>query len=136
MHQCECQRGLKNHCKEILDMPIKRSPIDEQWLRTPPPQTPLQKRAYLDTCTKSIVSEPQSDTEVSFFDNMRRSALPAMSDTACSMYQNTFTGAETLYINNRMCIVCDSIHDVHITLANPFAIRCYVGICKACHASK
>lgn len=99
----------------------------------------MQRAAYLDACTRAIVSEPNTDEGVVFyFPNKRRTApprlvLPAAHDAA--LPQNTFTSAETVHLKNRACIVCASTDRVETLLANPFTVRCHVGICGACRAS-
>lgn len=120
-------------------MPTRRAnPAQVTWNEACPPQTLMQRGAYLDLCSRTIVSEPDTITNpTSVFDADQRSTppdpLPSLQETpSAATSQMTFTNAETLYVQNRMCVICESVEDVGTVLANPFAIRCYVGVCKAC----
>ena len=120
-------------------MPSKKSTERDSWMTAPVPQTPLQRGSYIEQCTKWIVSEPEADAATaSEFQQFTLppsgmgSALTSTSDLADDAFSTSFTDAEARFLQHRRCVVCHSIDDVRVVLANPFTIRCYVGMCGTC----
>ena len=92
----------------------------------------------MDACTRAMVSQPAAQQgSVRFFPQEARSAPPRLSHLCPpgEWHQDTFTTAETAYLTHRRCIVCGSTEGVSALLANPFTVRCHVGICQSCLSS-
>ena len=117
-------------------MPSRRSPsASEQWTEAAPPQSAIQRGAYLDLCTRSLVHAPRAAAAEHGFSNDSRTSPPNAPTVASRDAQRVFTYAETLHIKHRMCVICEGTDDVQAVLANPFAIRCYVCVCRVCLSS-
>ena len=110
-------------------MPTRRS--NENWFETQCPNTPLQKKEFLEMCTRWLVREPDEGISKSF-DEKVRSIPPDFPLLRSENPQSCFTEFETRHLKQKKCIVCDSTKNVDVVLANPFAIRCYVGVCVSC----
>ena len=95
----------------------------------------MQRGSYVEMCTKALVSQPDASVTLPVFESGGRSAPPRFGRVSSSHPQSIFTNAETLYVGNRVCIICASTDSVVAVMANPFAIRCYVGVCRACLSS-
>jgi hypothetical protein len=114
-------------------MPTRRAPgAAENWFDAPPPQTLLQRCAFLDQCTKWFGREPDEGPPESFEEDMR-TLPPEVARSRAGHHQTCFTESETRYLDGiRQCIVCGATKGVGVVLANPFAIRSYVGMCARC----
>ena len=102
------------------------------WSEAQCPQTPLQRRSFLEMCTNWIVSEPDPDRVSEPFEENMRTLPSKIILRDATHHQTCFTTSEARYLQHRKCIVCGSTRNVDVILANPFAIRCYVGVCVSC----
>lgn len=110
-------------------MPPKRS-TDTSW-RNNIPVTQITKATFINECASFIASEPTINLKQDVYSCddswiQRPIANDQMTPQKC------FTYAETKYIANKACIVCESRDDVRVVLGNPFTMRCYVSVCKTC----
>lgn len=97
------------------------------------PQTPLQRGSFLQLCTRWIVSEPDPSA-TSTFSNATRTSPPGLASQGTpESVQSCFTDLETRHLLGRQCILCGTTRDVGVILANPFAVRCHVGLCRDCY---
>ena len=113
-------------------------PRAESWLSHTPPQTPLQRIAYLDTCTKWLVCEP---------DDAGGDALCALTryigpepptvDPAAGATRAIATSLSDVHVMpsaRKTCAMCGSTGAVDIVCVNPYAQQPVVLLCAKCSA--
>lgn len=122
-----CNQSLT---KQLIpkEMPKHRN---DTWSTCPPPQTPLQRAAFLDLCTDWLVREPQSSTVAHLYPPTEyENAAPSV-----TIHPNVFTPltrAELRLQTRRTCTFCRSDSNTVPLVANSFAQRYLTIMCNDC----
>ena len=112
--------------KHVRDMPNRRT--TDTWRSAPVPETPLQKGAFIDLCTKWIVQEPEIEKEPP----LATTNLSFPISYSKKLSSSSFTQSELMFAKNTICIVCQSDQEIRNILANPFTVRSIISVCNQC----
>lgn len=105
------------------------------WREHPPPQTPLQRGAFLDACTAWLVAEPPACTDAHL---TVPTECPPVPDAAVGC-DDAVARAAAYERDARpwLCAACGArvaAADASPFVANPFSHQCTVTLCPACSA--
>ena len=104
------------------------------------PQTPLQREAFVDACTRWLVREPDSgETRAAAFADRTRSFVDLEAAEAAAPGAGA-TATRTAYTHAELraqhaigrCAMCAGTKDLRPVVANPFAQRCVWIVCASC----
>lgn len=113
-------------------------PRAESWLSQTPPQTPLQRIAYLDTCTKWLVCEPDDADEhalcapTKYIGPKPPAVAPAAG--APRAIATSLSGVHVMSSAQKTCAMCGSAGAMGIVCVNPYAQQSVVLLCGSCSA--
>ena len=105
-------------------------PRAESWRTCPPPQTPLQRGAFLDLCTAWLLQEPAAAEAAPRLTPASACAfaLPDVGGEAIAR-----TRAEMRAMGSRACAFCGGPEGKAV-VANPWAQRHLTLVCETCRS--
>ena len=119
-------------------MPTKIKP--DAWQTTPPPETPMQQNAFMESCTLWLIEQPSSPSAPSDVFEWRTHALEVEEkDVAKAKVSHlSYTPLELRNTSVQQgCFLCNRLttHRSNVT-ANPFAQRRIILVCPECTGEK
>ena len=104
----------------------------EGWRGADPPTTPLQRNAFLDTCTAWLTSEPTSGdaSSIDQFDDCTAVVVHPLQSRRTGF---AFTHSDEL---RDECAICGGGNATIPIIANPFTQCCRISMCNVCFCTK
>lgn len=111
---------------------MPRGRVDaSSWNTSPSPQTPLQRSAFIDTCTLWLTQEPpEDDDHVDTLLTPRSSSHVVVGGSLPP--RSVYTLSEIRIHTQRPCFFCARPSGAAPVVANPYAQRHLVLTCDAC----
>jgi hypothetical protein len=102
------------------------------WQTAPPPQTPLQRSAFLDMCVQWLIREPDGPVEDDAL--VPRTTWDGPTTPEAGSSHDGFGLRKSEVPEVRQCAMCGGDDALRTVTANPFAHRYCIVVCATCHA--
>jgi len=111
-------------------MPRNASRTSDAWRTVETPQTPLQRCAFLDSCTLWLTSEPTECHEsMRFKECTSTRVVPPASRTTGFAFSHSDR-------DRRECALCRKDDETtEAVVVNPFTQHCHISVCRDCRGN-
>ena len=125
---------LPDRTSKVCTMPKTRAGEALTWDTCPPPQTPLQREAFLNLCTDWLAKQTGDEVPAVFSARTAPvSPLPDPPEGTSELFARSRTEIR-IRSERETCVFCGA-PGARLAMANPFSHRHLVLACSACKAS-